>query len=285
MSSATPRASRLTSRTILQAREIRAIIESGTYRTSDGALVSVVELRRRMIDESRVVDSGGQHVGAESGQASLMRMNVRLEDTVEAVFRLASCGSRVGVLNFASGQHRGGGFDLGASAQEEALCRSSLLIAALESSSADHFYEMNARTFPVFSDAVYFSPAVPFVRHAGRLVDHPVLADVYTVAAPRADVVSSRGSQVTEKMLTSRLNALLSAPEMKALDHLVLGAWGCGEYGNDPRTVARAFRSALASTESSFKSVTFSILDRSPDREVIGPFEEVVSNRWPLTSP
>ena len=269
------RTSRVTSRTIRQALEIRSIIEAGSYRTRVGALVEIAEAILRMIDGSQVVDSSTADMASDAVTLPIRRkVEITQEDSVDAVFRLASTGSRVGLLNFASGLHRGGGFDLGASAQEEALCRASTLIAALESTRADLFYERNALAEPLFTDTLIFSPGVPFIRRDGELVADPVLADVFTLAAPRADAAWSRGMAIPATLLYDRLSGLLAATQMRSLDHLILGAWGCGAYANDSRAVARAFRSALESSVDAPPSVTFAVLDRSSEREIIGAFEE-----------
>lgn len=51
---------------------------------------------------------------------------------------------------------------------------------------------------------------------------------------------------------------------------LVLGAWGCGVFQNDPAQVAEAFRGLLAGRFAGvFERVVFGVLDREPrTREV-----------------
>ena len=172
------RTSRVTSRTIRQALEIRSIIEAGSYRTRDGALVEIAEAILRMIDGSQVVDSSTPDMASDAVTLPVRRkVEITQEDSVDAVFRLASTGSRVGLLNFASGLHRGGGFDLGASAQEEALCRASMLIAALESTRADLFYERNApyQTSPGVSKLLLWIICVSDAHHLAIAADDDLL--------------------------------------------------------------------------------------------------------------
>jgi uncharacterized protein (TIGR02452 family) len=55
---------------------------------------------------------------------------------------------------------------------------------------------------------------------------------------------------------------------------LVLGAWGCGVFKNDPEQIAELFRSALAGRfRGAFTHVVFAVLDSSG--ETLGPFEQV----------
>ena len=55
-----------------------------------------------------------------------------------------------------------------------------------------------------------------------------------------------------------------------------LGAWGCGVFKNDPTEIAGHFAAALGrSFQSIFATVIFAVLDTSPERRFIGPFERV----------
>ncbi len=54
---------------------------------------------------------------------------------------------------------------------------------------------------------------------------------------------------------------------------LVLGAWGCGVFGNDPDEVAGLFRDALDGPfRGAFTRVVFAILDYAAGEPMIGPF-------------
>ena len=57
------------------------------------------------------------------------------------------------------------------------------------------------------------------------------------------------------------------------LGSLILGAWGCGAFGNDGHLVAQLFHRALETDfKGAFKEVTFAIVDTSPEKKFIGPF-------------
>jgi uncharacterized protein (TIGR02452 family) len=59
-------------------------------------------------------------------------------------------------------------------------------------------------------------------------------------------------------------------------DTLILGAWGCGAFGNDPRATAADFRAALEGTYAgAFRHVVFAVTDWSADRRFLGPFRDV----------
>jgi uncharacterized protein (TIGR02452 family) len=56
---------------------------------------------------------------------------------------------------------------------------------------------------------------------------------------------------------------------------LVLGAWGCGAFANDPVRTARDFRDALAGAfDGAFAEVVFAVTDCSPARRFLGPFRD-----------
>jgi uncharacterized protein (TIGR02452 family) len=59
---------------------------------------------------------------------------------------------------------------------------------------------------------------------------------------------------------------------------LVLGAWGCGAFGNDPFRTAHDFREALQRRFGGvFEEVVFAITDWTEDRRFLGPFRDTFS--------
>jgi uncharacterized protein (TIGR02452 family) len=57
---------------------------------------------------------------------------------------------------------------------------------------------------------------------------------------------------------------------------LVLGAWGCGAFGNDPHHTAADFRNALENEfRGAFSDIVFAITDWSLERRFLGPFRDV----------
>jgi uncharacterized protein (TIGR02452 family) len=62
-------------------------------------------------------------------------------------------------------------------------------------------------------------------------------------------------------VLTRRASRILAIAAAHGHRSLVLGAWGCGVFGNDPAVVADAFAAALRANPW-FDRVVFAILDR-----------------------
>ncbi len=53
---------------------------------------------------------------------------------------------------------------------------------------------------------------------------------------------------------------------------LVLGAWGCGVFRNDPEMVAAHFDEVLAEMRGAFDVVVFAVLDTSAEQKNLAPF-------------
>ena len=194
------------------------------------------------------------------------------ETTLVAARRLKREGRNPLALNFANGLHPGGGFLHGARAQEEVLCRSSALYATLV---GDPMYEAHARRpTPDSSDWAIYSPEVPVFRNDdGQPLEQPWTLSVLTCAAPYAPVI---GRAESAKLLKPRIYRVLSIARAYGYHSLVLGAWGCGAFGNDPERTARDFHEALTTEfQGAFSEVIFAIVDWSPERRFLGPFTRI----------
>ncbi|WP_141208159.1 TIGR02452 family protein [Streptomyces griseorubiginosus] len=197
---------------------------------------------------------------------------------------------RVAVLNFASARNPGGGFLNGAQAQEEALCRASALYTCLLQ--AREFYDHHrAHRDPFYTDRVIHSPAVPVFRDdRGRLLSSALLVGFLTAAAPNAGVVRRTAPERVAELpraLAVRAERVLSVAAAEGYRRLVLGAWGCGVFQNDPAQVAGAFRTLLAPGgrfAGAFEHVVFGVLDRTPGAVVRQAFVTAFAERQPVRS-
>lgn len=152
------------------------------------------------------------------------------------------------VMNFANAHVPGGGFLLGAKAQEEALCRCSTLYASITSEKAKEMYRYNnSHLSAVESDYMLLSPDVCVFRNDELSpLPEPFLAAVITAPAP-----NRRGAAmlITEKkareVFRRRIRIIFCAAAEYGYKDLVLGAWGCGAFGNSPDMVAEVFRELL----------------------------------------
>jgi len=190
------------------------------------------------------------------------------ETTQEAARRLAGEGDDpVVLLNFASARNPGGGFLNGAKAQEEDLCRCSGLYPTLVVDAARAYYAVNrAGRSLLYSDHMIYSPGVPFfrVKGTGELLDEPFRCAIITAPAPNAGPILQRdpaaGPAIAETF-QRRWGQVLAIARDRGHRRLLLGAWGCGAFQNDPAVAAGAFASWLreARFAGAFHQVVFAI--------------------------
>ena len=182
------------------------------------------------------------------------------------------------VMNFANAHKPGGGFLIGANAQEEALCRCSTLYASISSGHASEMYKYNnTHISSVESDYMLLSPDVCVFRDEKcKLLDKPVTASVITIPAPNrfgaAMFVSNK--KIAEVMIR-RIRIMLIIAVQNGYKNLVLGAWGCGAFGNNPQNVAQYFKTVLIDEGYGkfFEEVCFAIYG-NPEGKNIRAFQE-----------
>lgn len=189
------------------------------------------------------------------------------EGSIQAAHRLSANPDPVAVLNFASARNPGGGYLNGAQAQEEALCRDSALYATLLRA-PDYYAHHRANRDAFYTDRVIHSPCVPVFRDSrGDLLEVPFTAGFLTSPAPNAGVIRRQTPDEAHRIpavLASRAERVLEVAAANNYRRLVLGAWGCGVFQNDPALVASTFRDLLTGRFAGhFDEVVFAILDRT----------------------
>lgn len=205
--------------------------------------------------------------------------SVANEATVKAILDFAEAGKeRVGVLNFASAKNPGGGFLNGAMAQEESLAASSGLYET--QLRREGYYKTNrACSSMMYTDYAIYSPDVVFFRDEKfRLIGRPVTASVLTLPAVNYGQVLLKGEDPleAERVMKDRMRLALAIFAHKGDKNLILGAYGCGVFRNDPVKVAGWWRELLEEERLGllFANVRFSVLDGSKDGKCIQAFEK-----------
>ena len=291
--------------------ENQAIVDAGRYRAAGGEEIEVAPVLAAAVAGTRFYEAaeltdpqGGNGPQRTDGAAGEVKTTIEVtgEDTVTAARRLVASaenpasghvpampststpgsrpGSRVAVLNFASARHPGGGYLTGAKAQEEDLCRKTLLYWCLLA--APDYYAAHERARdPFYSHRLIYSPAVPVIRdNSNRLATPMITTDVITCAAPNAGVIERYRPELAGRVpaeLTERCGAVLEAAARHGARQLVLGAWGCGVFRNDPRHVAAAFHTHLTGDgayRDVFEHITFAVLDRSAQQRNLRAFRD-----------
>ncbi|MBV2367192.1 TIGR02452 family protein [Streptomonospora nanhaiensis] len=247
-------------------QQTRAAFERGWY-DHDGHRVDLVPHLTAMRDGTRLYLPEDTRALTPPAARSTTEFEVTGESTLHAALRLGR-GGPVAALNFASARNPGGGVANGARAQEESLARSSALYDSLVR--CPEFYAHHrAHRELLYSDRVVYSPGVPvYRRDDGSWLPEPVPVAFLTAAAPNRRMIERDQPHDAGRVgaaLTARARAVLAAAADQGHTRLVLGAWGCGVFGNDPAEVAAAFATHLHGTYAGvFAHVVFAVLDRDP---------------------
>ena len=189
------------------------------------------------------------------------KISVEDIDSVQAVFRYGYGEGKTAVLNFADYKNPGGKFLEGSSAQEEMLCHSSFLYNVLSEFDED-YYEFNrlSKNFALYTNRALYSPGVLFVRD-----NEEVYADVITCAAPNkytAQKYCGKSDFDCNSAMVERIHFMLDVAKEENVNTLILGAWGCGVFGNDAEFVANSFKKELEEYYTySFENIIFAIPD------------------------
>jgi uncharacterized protein (TIGR02452 family) len=200
---------------------------------------------------------------------------------LEAAARMTADGSSVGCLNFASAKNPGGGFLNGALAQEESLAVSSSLYATQMKNYDFYKYHQGLKTY-LYSDHMIYSPDVVVFRDdEGDLLQRPYKLSIVTSPATNTGAIRTNKpgemAQV-EKTMLRRMDKVLGLFVYYGINRLLLGAWGCGVFHNDPAQIATWFASYLkegGKYHGCFEEVVFAVYDRSKSQENIHAFKSV----------
>jgi len=267
------------------ARETLAALENGYYDGPTGH-VELAEAQRAAQAGSRLyrpADAANLLRELTWPAGPLAEVRVQNATTLEAAAQLAAEFSRVGVLNFASARNPGGGFLGGSQAQEESLARSSGLYPCLTQFAEMYSYNSLPTSTALYSDHLIYSPSVPVLRtDDGQWRPQPLLLDIITAPAVNAGALARNAPDLLPQLVPTmrqRLRLVLAAAARHGVEALVLGAWGCGVFANDPAQIAQLFAEALAESpiRGRFRCLTFAVFDPKPPHVVLRAFEQALN--------
>ncbi|HEV2462093.1 MAG TPA: TIGR02452 family protein [Ktedonobacterales bacterium] len=267
------------------ATETLAAFEAGSYRSPEGVNVELSALLGECLEGTREYQPEQladllSRLPHPSSTRVATTFTVSPESTLHGAARLSARGEyqRIVVLNFASARKPGGGFLGGAQAQEESLARSSALYLSLLRCPEFYAYHRALDTC-LYSDRMIYSPRCPVVRDdGGRWLTSPYVVDFITSAAPNAGAILRNEPHNRTRIapiLYARLGKVLALAAHRQGDGLVLGAWGCGVFHNDPQLVASTFFQYLGPGgrfAQCFRHILLAIRDSSRERVVYQAF-------------
>ena len=265
-----------------------------SYINEEEALYDCIEYSKR---ESEVIKAD-EYYDLENADRE-GRIKVTQSKSLEAAMRYAEDDATsdrlIAVLNFASAVNPGGGVERGATAQEEDICRCTTLFPVLSQPSlAMSFYEPNRKARnPLHTDDLIYSPDIVIIRSDDDAMerldpDEWCKVDIITCAAPdlrpprpdrfhpniKPEPVHITRDELYELHL-SRAQHILNVAAGQGVDILILGAFGCGAFMNDPNTVARAYSDALKEYAQYFDVIEFAVYCTPFDQKNYKAFNDV----------
>ncbi|HVK14120.1 MAG TPA: TIGR02452 family protein [Gemmataceae bacterium] len=265
------------------AHETVEIVKRGFYDLPDGRRVRTTPAVRACLETTRYFPPDELKAVRDDaltrpvGEPTVIE--VHNETTLSGITRLLAADSGpVAALNFASAMNPGGGFLNGSQAQEESLARSSALYASLLQA-PDYYAGHRRLSSCLYTDAMILSPDCPVFRaDDGTLLAEPYLATFITSAAPNAGAIRDDEAVALPDVLRRRAEYVLAVAAAHGYDNLVLGAWGCGVFRNDPALVGATFAEHLFGLWAGrFRRVVFAVLDTSARQATFEAFREAFS--------
>lgn len=212
--------------------------------------------------------------------------------TKSSSFDAARKYNNVAVLNFASATTPGGGVTKGSFAQEECLCRCSTLYCSLtECEMLNQFYipHRNGLNALHNDDIIYTPGVVIFKSDAYTNLYQNKTVNVITCAAPNlrekpANAYNNESSnakiEISDEELLKlherRGRAILKTAHYFGNDNVILGAFGCGAFKNDPKIVAQAYKNILPEFNHAFKTIEFAVFCKGEDTTNYTTFKKVL---------
>lgn len=197
-------------------------------------------------------------VSKEKSFASAIRLKINNPD------------KKIAVLNFANSVHPGGGVAGGAKAQEEDLCRISTLYPVIMDKVAAGPYYEHHKALNDFraTDSLIYSENIVICKsddglYQKMIQDEWIMVDVITMAAPHLSGSNGYGASISDleqyEIHVKRALHMLTVAAHNNVDILVLGAFGCGAFNNNPDIVSKAYKEALEQFDGAFEKVLFAV--------------------------
>lgn len=185
--------------------------------------------------------------------------NIQSLTTIECILR--NRGRKIIALNFANALYAGGAYVLGADAQEESLCRASLLYYTIRG--AKRFYRTNRlRCSTFYTDGMILSERVPVIRNdSGELLSESFTVDFVTCPAVNRSFTLPWLKSRVNGIMERRIEKIVSFMQSREPEVMVLGAFGCGAFGNRRKDVLPLFERAINKYTDGSAEIIFAIPD------------------------
>ena len=259
------------------ANETLDILKTGTYKFDRNTSVNLSTDLKKSVDNTILYKPDSIIEFIEKDNDTIIEANN--ETTLHAAKRLKNEGFKnVICLNFASARYPGGGFLKGSRAQEESLARSSGLYASISQKSMKEMYNYNNELDGLYSDYMIYSPDVPVFRDD----NYKLLNNYYNISFITSPAVNLNATdsnyRIVKSVMLNRMDRILGISNLHNADAIVLGAFGCGVFKNDPEMIAENFKTLIdLKYKNSFKKIVFAI--KTKDQELLDTFENILIRR------
>ena len=216
----------------------------------------------------------GKTTGINTSWPHPININVSKDRTLQAAEKYDG---KTVVLNFADFYKPGGLVKMGSGAQEESLCRISTLYPCIAEDPRvrEEFYHhhRDCQYTSLYNDDIIYTPnVVVFKKDDNDMYDLNEAdwynVDVITCAAPNLREIDI-SADTLYRIQKSRIMRILEVADINGADNVILGAFGCGVFRNDPSVVAMAANDAIVEytnrTNASFSNIEFAIYCPSKD--------------------
>ena len=188
---------------------------------------------------------------------------------------------KIGVLNFASAKKPGGGVWTGARSQEESLCRASTLYPCLTTEFLkDNYYSYHIEKKSENTNRIIYIPNILVFKSDNNVFSEMLdEKDWYNIDIITCPAHNQRAYKVQYQKLKEinyyKIKAIIECAVENDVDNLILGAYGCGAFGNDPQLVSEAFKKILIDEEyyKYFENVHFAIFTTLNDAKNLNEFK------------
>jgi len=248
------------------------ILKQGFCFNSNGEKIEIAELQDKAESLTKVyspeeTDLLIKNTSFENviGETSTVVIN---QTSLDAVRDLIAQGHNdVLCLNFASAKNPGGGFLNGSQAQEESIARATGLYNCLIKTTGYYETNRNCKTC-IYTDYMIYGPFVPIIKDEhGKILDQKEYCAIITAPAVNKGVVKNREPEKIdeiEKIMKRRIMKVLAIALENNHKIIVLGAWGCGVFQNDPAEIARYFREIIQNEfKNKFEKIVFAVYSKN----------------------
>ena len=192
-------------------------------------------------------------------------ISVQNIDCVESARQLSLQGKTC-ILNMASYKKPGGGVRSGSMAQEEELSRRSNLV-----------FGLNQNFYPLGFNSYLYTENVTFFKDKYYQIINSFDCDVITIAA--VNLNHPINTRLYHDLTEEKIKTMIYEPYLHGCKNLVLSAFGCGVFKNDPEYISIVFEKYIPLMKSLYDNVVFAILnDHNSVANNFSIFEKNLSN-------